>query len=156
MCILDSPDPTKGDVWLAVPQLQGKWSGRTPFPTNPGSDDGARSCQGTSDVEAREVPGHMTEIHMSPLQILTVAHMRIRSLREGMRSQHCSKQPWVTASLFCPSSLPLPSSKAISVINGNLESHIFAWPFWNQIVAIFHQPPNSNLFMVKRKDRPMW
>lgn len=72
-------------------------------------------------------------------------------------SNHELLSPYSSPLLF-----PLSSSKAISVINDNLQSHTFTCPFWEQIVTIFCQPPNNNLFhgqekrqthMVKISDR---
>lgn len=72
----------QGNDRSAVAKSQCKPSSRVPSPTSPG----AGSCQG--NVDTQEVPGHITETHTSYFQILTAAHARFRSPREGMRSQY--------------------------------------------------------------------
>lgn len=81
---------------------------------------------------------------------------------EGQESQgrHEISALWQVTMVLPPYSspllFPLPSRKAISVINDNLQSHTFSCPFSNQIVAIVCQPPNSNLSYGQEKNRSMW
>lgn len=153
MYILDSPASKKGDVWLAVAQSQAKQNGSLPFPTSPW-------------VRIME-QGHVRGLQLwTCKRFLSTSQKYIRLLSKSLQLPMWGSRVWGKAwdlstvasnhELLPPYSFPslflLPSSKAVSVINDNLQSHTFTCPFWNPgcllSMAIF--------FMVRRKDRPMW
>lgn len=79
------------------------------------------------------------------VQILTPAHMKLKSPGEDMRFQPAL---WQTAVNYCLLFLPLlsDSAKATSVVNNK-----FTCPLLNQIVAIFCQLSDINLFHGQKK-----
>lgn len=134
MYMLDLSVSTKGDVQLAVAQSQGKWCGRAPFPAS--TDLSSKVMSGDVRCGHTWHSAYLTEIHTPPLQSLKlpVWGSRVWWKARDLSTVTSNRQllpPY--SSLLCS---PLPSSEAMSVINGNLQRHTS--PFWNQIVAIFH------------------
>lgn len=145
MYILDSPAATEGIVWLAVAQSQGKRSGRAPFRTSPGSELWSRVMSGDvrfGHVRFPDTPQNYRHLISKSLQLPTWGS------RAWGKAWHLSTVARNHGLLLYSSPLlfPLPSSKARTVINDNLQIHASTCPFWYQIVAMFCQPPNSSLF----------